>query len=298
MADNITLNSGSGGKNVATDDVGGVQYQRVKLDYGSNGATAPVTEATPLPVMDAILEIVRDKRTGFTTERKFGASQSVGTTARDITALATGAYPFPQSALQVRVKAGGDANDTAVGTGTRSVRIDGLDTNLDFVSQLVNTAGASASLYAATALRRIVRAYSFDAGTYGGSNASDIIIENSAGDELAQIDAGLGQTQLGVYTVPAGKTAYVFNRRAQVSGNKAAELRFWQRQGADDVAVPFVSKRLVTRFPSFTGIATDEGVGRPAFVVIPEKTDLWWSGFTASGTTEVSVWWDMILVDD
>ena len=51
MADNTR-----GGSNdatlplIATDDVGGVQYQRVKLDVGGDGASSPVTSISPLPV--------------------------------------------------------------------------------------------------------------------------------------------------------------------------------------------------------------------------------------------------------
>jgi hypothetical protein len=35
---------------IATDDVGGVHYQRIKLDIGADGASTPVTAAAPLPV--------------------------------------------------------------------------------------------------------------------------------------------------------------------------------------------------------------------------------------------------------
>lgn len=38
MADNITLNSMSGGDTAAADDVGGIKYQRVKLALGADGA--------------------------------------------------------------------------------------------------------------------------------------------------------------------------------------------------------------------------------------------------------------------
>ncbi len=40
MADNIAITEGSG-KTVATDDVGGAQYQRVKLDIGGDGVSTP-----------------------------------------------------------------------------------------------------------------------------------------------------------------------------------------------------------------------------------------------------------------
>jgi len=40
MADNITLNAGSGGSVVAADDVSSVYYQRVKLTPGGDGSAA------------------------------------------------------------------------------------------------------------------------------------------------------------------------------------------------------------------------------------------------------------------
>lgn len=41
MADNVAITPGSGAQ-VATDDVGGIQYQRVKLDGGGDGLAAPI----------------------------------------------------------------------------------------------------------------------------------------------------------------------------------------------------------------------------------------------------------------
>ena len=37
MADNTTINTGVGGDNIATDDIAGVKYQRVKLIHGADG---------------------------------------------------------------------------------------------------------------------------------------------------------------------------------------------------------------------------------------------------------------------
>jgi hypothetical protein len=37
------------GESVATDDVSGNQFQRIKLDVGGDGATSPVTKTAPLP---------------------------------------------------------------------------------------------------------------------------------------------------------------------------------------------------------------------------------------------------------
>jgi hypothetical protein len=49
MADNVDISPGSGAS-IATDDVDGVHYQRVKLDAGEDGVSTPVSSAAPLPV--------------------------------------------------------------------------------------------------------------------------------------------------------------------------------------------------------------------------------------------------------
>lgn len=48
MSDNVTLNAGTGGATLATDDVGGVQYQVVKLDLGADGLASPVSGTVPV----------------------------------------------------------------------------------------------------------------------------------------------------------------------------------------------------------------------------------------------------------
>lgn len=53
MADDITLNSGTGGATLAADDIGGVHHQRVKIQYGADGAATDVSDSNPLPIDDA-----------------------------------------------------------------------------------------------------------------------------------------------------------------------------------------------------------------------------------------------------
>lgn len=50
MADNTTLNTGTGGDVIATDDIAGVKHQRVKIEYGADGTAIDVSEANPMPV--------------------------------------------------------------------------------------------------------------------------------------------------------------------------------------------------------------------------------------------------------
>ena len=54
MADNTTLNSGSGGDTIGSDDISGVKYQRVKLIYGSDGVNeGDVNRNNPFPIQIA-----------------------------------------------------------------------------------------------------------------------------------------------------------------------------------------------------------------------------------------------------
>lgn len=54
MADNTELDLGSGGDVIASDDISGVKYQRVKLIHGADGVNAgDVADGNPLPIDDA-----------------------------------------------------------------------------------------------------------------------------------------------------------------------------------------------------------------------------------------------------
>ena len=50
MADNTTLNPGTGGDVISTDDLGAVKVQRVKVQIGADGAAADVNVANALPI--------------------------------------------------------------------------------------------------------------------------------------------------------------------------------------------------------------------------------------------------------
>lgn len=50
MADNITLNAGSGGATIATDDDGTAQHQYVKVEFGADNTQTKVTTTSGLPV--------------------------------------------------------------------------------------------------------------------------------------------------------------------------------------------------------------------------------------------------------
>lgn len=92
MADNTVLNAGSGGDTVASDDIGGVKYQRVKMVYGNDGvALGDVSNSNPLPIsiegaMTEFGAVAVATRTNQ-IEANFGAS---GTLSTQLTLANTG----------------------------------------------------------------------------------------------------------------------------------------------------------------------------------------------------------------
>ena len=77
MADNVGYTPGSG-EVIATDDIGGVQYQRVKPVWGTDGVANDVNETTPLPVTGAqeLMEAIEAMRQAIhTLTRTIGMAQ-------------------------------------------------------------------------------------------------------------------------------------------------------------------------------------------------------------------------------
>ncbi len=54
MADNYVANPGSGGSTFASDDVGGVQHPRVKVEWGADGVATDASLAAPIPTSNSI----------------------------------------------------------------------------------------------------------------------------------------------------------------------------------------------------------------------------------------------------
>jgi hypothetical protein len=144
---------------------------------------------------DVLMEIQKGNIDEHTFFHRFGANDNVGTTEEDIW-INGGAYPFPITAETIRIKAGGNLNDDAGGTGARTVTILILDENWNQQTLTLNTNGTSASSPSVLLARRILDATVAGVGTYGGANVGAIVIENTtSGQVLANIAPGRGHTQ-------------------------------------------------------------------------------------------------------
>lgn len=134
MADNVAITAGAGTV-IATDDVSGVQFQRVKLDVGGDGVSVPVVGELPVSLASQPLP------TGAATE----AAQTI-LTAKFPSALAN-------DRLKVALTDAAGANFGTTGNPVFTTRTAAPITYTDRSGSIV-TAGVAVSI-AANASRRV-----------------------------------------------------------------------------------------------------------------------------------------------
>lgn len=198
-------------------------------------------------------------------------------------------YPgWLSSPERLRIRAGGNAADTANGAGARSVVLQPHRddfTWIDDESVVLETQGASASALTPQPYRRCVRAYVKTSGTYtngvnNGTNVGVITIETASGVEVASIDAGDNDAQMAVFTVPTGFTLWLGTFSVAVDANQPASASVLYRPNAEIITSPFPARRTLITATGITG-----GIQFPLNfrVALPEKTDVWVRATSAAG---------------
>lgn len=246
---------------------------------------------------DFLIEVAKGNLVGHSLVHLFGRNASVGASFEGVS-LFSDDFNFLEAATSVRIKAGGNVNDTAGGSGAQSVTVVGLTATLDEVSENIATAGSSASSPTSTLFCRIYQASVSDAsaGTYGDSNTGDITIENgSGGIDLLKIAAAEGRAQHAAYAIPAGKTGYFLSALVTTDGNKAADIRGFTRRNLNGFSAPFEPALLNFYWAGVLG-SMPFAPKSPA-IVLPAGTDIWFDA-KAGAVTEVSVDFEILLIDD
>ena len=247
------------------------------------------------------LQYAKGQVDGHTLVNKFGHNSAVGTTFVPVANGGVYQTPTPSNAVQLRIKAGGNANDTAAGTGARAVTLIGLDQNANEVTETLATAGASASSYTTTTFMRLYRAYVSDSGTYAnataGSHAGDIVIEDGTNDWLTidSTDFPRGQSEVACYSVPTGFSAYVSEIDVEVETTKNVDVIFFVRDNILDETAGYPAMRSQQRFSGLTESISKE-FDYPIRYTGP--CDIGFMAKVSTGTARVNAQFDFVLVDD
>jgi hypothetical protein len=200
---------------------------------------------------DFYLQVAQGKITGYSLVHKFGAAL-LTTSIAPITN--SGFYRVPTTATALEFVSD-STDDDAAGTGAQEITIQGLNSDWEEVTQTIETDGTT-PVAIPTSLTRVYRWYVSRSGSYAtqtvGSHAGVLTVrESDGGDTWSTIPITpfpIGQSQIAVYTVPAGKTAYLLSKNIFVDTTKTADIYFYQRPLADDVTTPYTgTMRLVER---------------------------------------------------
>lgn len=203
-----------------------------------------------------------------------------------------GLLAFPDNALQMKVSSS-SANDTAAGTGARTVYVSGLDASHNTISETVTLNGQTAVLTTNSYLH-INEAYVTSAGSLN-SAAGDIYFGTgvvTAGVPATVYDIiayDYNKRVTGSYTVPAGYTAYLEQglfSTGSSSGNTSVTGRLMTR-GTNDI-------RLTAAIVTLNNGAADYAFEYP--IVIPEKTTIEAQAFASANNNAASSMFILLLV--
>lgn len=250
-----------------------------------------------LTLQNYIIAVKQGNVTGAEIVNKFGRNAAVGTSFVPVSIGGLYVRRQPAGASTLRIKAGGNANDTAAGTGAREVTIQGIDASGNLASEAIATNGASASSATTTQFIRLFRAWVSESGSYtGASHAGTITIEDSSSTEdWLIIDSTItpeGQSEVAVYSVPKGYTAYVFDIYPTIEANKTVALRFFKRGGVLDAAAPYESRRSQL---SWTGLESSPQPVPGIYGPFETGTDIGFIAKVTTGTAHVAVDFSILL---
>lgn len=246
------------------------------------------------------LDISRGIASGHRYIRQFGRNAAVGGTFSPI--ARAGVYRTPQVATApfLRIRAGGNAADTANGAGARSVTLIGLDVNGDYLQETIATAGASASALTTNKFLRLTEAIVQTSGTYATqtalSHVASINIEDAAGNLWATIqdtDIPRGDSEIASYSVPRNRTLFITNVRLEAAAANKSNIVMFARSGILQSAPPYDAMVLLQEFPEFSGV-TQFRFDPP--IRINQLSDVGFLAKTETSTTDVAVGFDCIEV--
>jgi hypothetical protein len=142
------------------------------------------------------LQVARGQITGHEVVNIFGYASAVSTSFVSVWEN-NAAYVFPTVASTMVVSSS-SASDTAV-----SVQIFGLDASYNRITEVIALNGTSdvATTKVYWRINNVI--------TTVGAAVGTMYVKNAGGTTYAQIAIGSGKTNMSVYTVPAGYTAYL-----------------------------------------------------------------------------------------
>lgn len=250
------------------------------VTMGSGGTSGGTISAKPF-----YLDVVQGNVTGYSFNHKFGAVPSMSqNTLGSVWDVNDTLYPW--TALDTPAIVNVERNNVA--DEGKTITVQGLDSNYDFVEEDITISGADTT--GSTLFKRVNRCF---VASDSGANTGDIDIEAGAagGTTVARIQAGNGQTLMAVYTVPAGKTAYMLQLNSSAADDTDCTLSLFEQlvdTGIFRIQDTFEMQR--------GGGAVNQAFQAP--ITFVEKTDIDVRVQTRANNKRITTSFDLLLVDN
>ena len=237
------------------------------------------------------LQVSRGQITGHTTVYKFGYSTVIDGALLPIWNVAASRV-YLTTAVAMTVSSS-SANDTSPsGSGAHIVLIEGLDQNYNPISESIALAGQTAVATTKSYLR-IIGITVIDKGVNGGNVGTIYVGTGTVTTGVPAvihelIPPGFNKEASGVYTVPAGYTAYF--RVGGLSGQDTGAGYITGRLVISNQGSPFITSAVTV----FTTGQVNYDFPYP--IAIPEKSDVEARAITSSGTNTITSYFGMILI--
>ena len=266
------------------------------LDQSSGLLVAPANltlgqdaDAIAVRAIEGEQDIAEGKRAGYSIVNKFGSNDAV-TTVEDVWS-GGGVYTgFPTGSAElvtVSSSVSGDDSDF-------EVTIYGLDANGALQSEAITLDGTNL-VDSANTYTRVFRGVITASGTSNTEFTAGTITcahKTTTANVFFVMPAGVNQSRVGAYTIPAGKTGYLrqFDVEMAKSNNATATGGLWVRENG---APP----RVIRNFT--IGQTSPYNTNIYGGLVFPALTDVAVRILTvSSGTLQVTTNFDIVLVDN
>ena len=226
---------------------------------------------------DSYFSIAQGQISGYSLVHVTGYNSDVDAGADETVWGAGGKYPWSvwSTARVVTV-----VSSSALDTG--SVVVTGLDASYNVISEEVDCNGTTPT----TGTTQFIRVNSC-VYKNGSSNNAGVITITANSNTIGLIEVGIGQTLNGIYTVPAGHTAYIVTGDFSVQKGEDSQVRFFIRPFGQGFRIAHIGEVF-------------EGTYRydfPVPVPMTEKTDLdVQAALVKTNNTRVTTNFSMILV--
>ena len=184
--------------------------------------------------------------------RRFGHNHDVGTTIE--TMWHTGGIKSYLAAGERLQVASDDTDDDVLGTGARTLWIQGLNDALVIINETVDMDGTTNVLTANT-YYRILKLKVYETGSQNINDGNITISNNADTAVLTSIEAESGESNDGYFTVPAGCCAFLSSFYMAENSSKGTEISLWSRDNTSGhpmslkLMFPILDEAFVFNFP-------------------------------------------------